>query len=119
MFRRFLDGADERLPCLTEAKTNLSVHVVGMELNLNGLPNDVVHVSGFNGEDGGFVEPNAVSQFNCMFSSLSSAPSRNLLNMMPDPQGCKVTIVGTRSPILTFSYWVNARSVALDLFPHP
>jgi hypothetical protein len=37
MFRRFLEGADERLPCLAEAKTNLSVHIVGMELNLNGL----------------------------------------------------------------------------------
>jgi hypothetical protein len=36
MFRRFLEGADERLPCLAEAKTNLSVHAVGMELNLNG-----------------------------------------------------------------------------------
>jgi hypothetical protein len=44
MFRRFLEGADERLPCLAEAKINLSVHVVGMELNLSGLPNDVVHV---------------------------------------------------------------------------
>jgi hypothetical protein len=32
MFRRFLEGADERLQCLAEAKTNLSVHIVGMEL---------------------------------------------------------------------------------------
>jgi hypothetical protein len=62
IFRRFLEGADERLPCFAEAKTNLSVHIVGMELNLNGLSNDAVHVSGFSGEDGGFVEMNAVSQ---------------------------------------------------------
>jgi hypothetical protein len=33
-----------------------------MELNLNGLPNDVIHVSGFSGKDGGFVKLNAVSQ---------------------------------------------------------
>jgi hypothetical protein len=51
--------------------------------------------------------------------SLSSAPSRNLLNMTPDPRGYKFKIVGTRSPNLTLSYWVNPRSVALDLFPHP
>jgi hypothetical protein len=68
MFRRFLEGADERLPCLAEAKTNLSVHVVGMELKLNGLPNDAVHVSGFIGEDGGFVELNVVSQVDGVFS---------------------------------------------------
>jgi hypothetical protein len=32
-----------------------------MELNLNGLPKDAIHVSGFGGEDGGFVKLNAVS----------------------------------------------------------
>jgi hypothetical protein len=37
MFRRFIEGADEKLPWLAETKTNLSVHIVGMELNLNGL----------------------------------------------------------------------------------
>jgi hypothetical protein len=68
VFRRFLEGADERRPCLAEANTNLSVHAVGMELNLNGLPNDAVHVSGFIGEDGGFVELNAVSQVDGVFS---------------------------------------------------
>jgi hypothetical protein len=49
-------------------KTNLSVHIVGMELNLNGLPDDAVHVSGFSGEDGGFVKLNAVSQVDGVFS---------------------------------------------------
>jgi hypothetical protein len=48
MFRRFLEGADERLPCLAETKTNLSVHIVGMELNLNGLPDDAIQVSYIN-----------------------------------------------------------------------
>jgi hypothetical protein len=68
MFRRFLEGADERLPCVAEAKTNLSVRIIGIELNLNGLHNDAVHVSGFSGEDGGFVELNAVSQVDGVFS---------------------------------------------------
>jgi hypothetical protein len=64
MFRRFLEGADERLPLLAETKTNPSVHTVGMELNLNGLHNDAIHVSCFSGMDGGFVKLNAVSQVN-------------------------------------------------------
>jgi hypothetical protein len=62
MSRRFLELDDERLLCLAEAKTNLSVHIVGMELNLNGLPNDAVHVSDFSGEDGGFGERKAASR---------------------------------------------------------
>jgi hypothetical protein len=33
-----------------------------MELNLNGLFNDAIHVSGFSGKDGGFVKLIAVSQ---------------------------------------------------------
>jgi hypothetical protein len=37
--------------------------------------------------------------------------------MTPDLQGYMVTMVNTRSPILALSYWVNARSVALDLLP--
>jgi hypothetical protein len=32
-----------------------------MELNLNGLPNDAIHVSGFSGEDGGFVKLNVTT----------------------------------------------------------
>jgi hypothetical protein len=68
MFRRFLEGADERLPRLAEAKVTLSVHIVGMELNLNSLPNDAIHVSGFSGEDGGLVKLNVVSQVDGVFS---------------------------------------------------
>jgi hypothetical protein len=33
-----------------------------MEVNLNGLPNDAIHVLGLSGEDGGIVKLNAVSQ---------------------------------------------------------
>jgi hypothetical protein len=44
MLRRFLEGADERLPWVAETKTNISVHSVGMELNLNGLLNNAMHV---------------------------------------------------------------------------
>jgi hypothetical protein len=33
-------------------KTCISVHSVGMELNLTGLPNSALHVTGFSGEDG-------------------------------------------------------------------
>jgi hypothetical protein len=39
-----------------------------MELNLNGLPNDVIHVSGFSGKDAGILKLNVVSQVNAVFS---------------------------------------------------
>jgi hypothetical protein len=68
MFRRFLERAEERLSWLAETKTNLSVHIVGIELNLSGLPNDANHVSVVGGEDGGIVKLNAVSQVDAVFS---------------------------------------------------
>jgi hypothetical protein len=34
----------------------IAVHIIGMELNLNGLPNNASHLSGFIGEDGGIVK---------------------------------------------------------------
>jgi hypothetical protein len=68
MFQRFIEGADERLPSFVETKPHLSVHVVVMELNLNGLPNDVIHVLGLGGEDGGIVYLNVVSQVDAVFS---------------------------------------------------
>jgi hypothetical protein len=37
-----------------------------MELNLNGLPNSAIHVSGFSGEDEGIVKLNAVSKVNAV-----------------------------------------------------
>jgi hypothetical protein len=59
MFRRFPEGADERLPCLAETKTHLSVHIVWMELNLNGLTNEAIHILDLSGEDGGTVKYDA------------------------------------------------------------
>jgi hypothetical protein len=47
---------------------HLSVHVFGMELILNGLPNDAIHVLGLSGEDGSIVKLNAVSQVDVTFS---------------------------------------------------
>jgi hypothetical protein len=42
--------------------------IAGMELNLNGLPNNAIHVSGFGGKDGGIVKLNAVSRMDVVFS---------------------------------------------------
>jgi hypothetical protein len=39
-----------------------------MEINLNVLPNDAIHVSGFSGKDGGFVKLDAVSLVDGVFS---------------------------------------------------
>jgi hypothetical protein len=39
-----------------------------MEFNLNGLPNDAIHVLGFSGEDEGSVKLNEVSQVDGVFS---------------------------------------------------
>jgi hypothetical protein len=55
-------GADERLPRLAETEAILPVHIVGMKLNLNRLPDDAIHVPGFGGEDGGVVWLDVVSQ---------------------------------------------------------
>jgi hypothetical protein len=40
-----------------------------MELNLNGLPNDAIHVLGLGGKDGGVVKLNKVSEVNPVFKS--------------------------------------------------
>jgi hypothetical protein len=39
-----------------------------VEFNLNGLPDNAVNISGFRGEDGRFVELNAVSLVDTVFS---------------------------------------------------
>jgi hypothetical protein len=67
MFRRFLEGADDFHDLLRQKPTSL-YHIAGIGLNLNGLPNDAIHVSGFSGEDGDFVKMNAVSQVDGVFS---------------------------------------------------
>jgi hypothetical protein len=43
-------------------RSHLPIHTVGMELNLNHLPDDTIHVSRFGGEDGGVVYLDAVPQ---------------------------------------------------------
>jgi hypothetical protein len=48
-------GVDERFPWLAETEAILPVHIVGMELNLNRLPDDAILVPGFGGEDGGVL----------------------------------------------------------------
>jgi hypothetical protein len=134
MLWRFLEEADERLPCLAVTKTNLSVRSVGMQLNLDGPPNNAIHVSAFSGEDGGNVKFNAVYRVDVALSygclvwieaehhpnrmnrevvsfvsashgSLSSAPSRNLHNMTPNPTIGSIFLKATvsmaaRSPAL-------------------
>jgi hypothetical protein len=42
---------------------------VGAEFNLNGHPDNAVHMSGFHGEDGRIVELNAVSLVDTVFSN--------------------------------------------------
>jgi hypothetical protein len=49
-------------------KATLSVDIVRVEFNLNGLPDNAVHLSGFRGEDGKIVELNVVSLVNNVFS---------------------------------------------------
>jgi hypothetical protein len=61
-------GADKRLPLFTATKAALSVDTVKMEFNLNGLHNNVVHVSDFHGEDGSIVELNVVYLVHTVFS---------------------------------------------------
>jgi hypothetical protein len=39
-----------------------------VEVNLNGLPDNAVHISGFHGEDGTIVEMNVVSVVDTVFS---------------------------------------------------
>jgi hypothetical protein len=39
-----------------------------MELNLDGLPNNAIHVSGFSGKDGGIVKLNVVTQVDSVFT---------------------------------------------------
>jgi hypothetical protein len=68
MLWRFLEGVDERFPCLAESKNSISVYIVGMELNLNGLPNSVIHLSSFSGEDGVIMKLNAVTRVDLTFS---------------------------------------------------
>jgi hypothetical protein len=44
------------------------VYIVMVEFNLSGLSNNVMHVLGFCGEDGGFMKLNAVCLVYAVFS---------------------------------------------------
>jgi hypothetical protein len=55
-------GADKRFPLLAQTEAILPVHILGMELILTLLPDDVIHVSGFGGENGGALCLDAVLQ---------------------------------------------------------
>jgi hypothetical protein len=68
MFKRFLREWMRGFHDLLRQKTGLSVHIVGIELNLNGLPNNAIYVSGFSGDNGGIVKLYAVSGVNIVFS---------------------------------------------------
>jgi hypothetical protein len=56
------------MPRSFETKATLSVDIIRVEFNLNGLSNNAVHISGFRGEDGRIVELNAVSVVDTVFS---------------------------------------------------
>jgi hypothetical protein len=62
-------GTDERFPWLALAKATLPVHITGMELNLYHLHNDMIHVSGFDGDN--VIELDAVSQADARLSHSS------------------------------------------------
>jgi hypothetical protein len=49
-------------------ETTLSVDIVGVEFNLNGLSNNAVLIYGFRGEDGRIMELNSVFLVNVVFS---------------------------------------------------
>jgi hypothetical protein len=49
-------GPTDEASCdLAETEAILPVRIVGMELNLNRLPDDAIPVPGFGGEDGGVL----------------------------------------------------------------
>jgi hypothetical protein len=71
------------------AEAILPVHIIGMELNLNRFPDHAIHVSGFGGEDGGFMELNDMSQVCAVPSTASQKVSRGAAQFgtpQPAPQ---------------------------------
>jgi hypothetical protein len=52
--------AEKGLPIFTETEATLSVDIVVVEFNLNGLSDNAAHISGLRGVDGRIVEMNAV-----------------------------------------------------------
>jgi hypothetical protein len=46
-FSALLQGLEKRLLCVAQAEVILLVHVTGAEINLCGLPDDMILMSGF------------------------------------------------------------------------
>jgi hypothetical protein len=75
------------------------VDTVRVEFNVNGLPNNVVHISSFCGEDGGIVELNVVSLVDTVFNygrlvQMCHWCSSNMMYMdQPHSQGILLTCV--------------------------
>jgi hypothetical protein len=53
---------------MTSSEAILPVHVVRVELDLSGFPDQPVHVSGFGGQDLGVLELDMMSPADAMFS---------------------------------------------------
>lgn len=51
----FSQGIDGKFPRLVQAESILLAHAVGMELNCIRLPDEAVHIYGFDGEDTGVL----------------------------------------------------------------
>jgi hypothetical protein len=58
----FFQRVDERFSCPAQAQAILHVHVVRVEFDFNGLPNDTLHESGFGGKDAGVLELGPTAQ---------------------------------------------------------
>jgi len=54
------------MPC--SGRNLLPVHIIGMELNLYCLPDDVFHVSSFHGQDPGILKLDTVAQVYAVLS---------------------------------------------------
>jgi hypothetical protein len=57
----YFKGEDNGFPRLAQTEAILLVHVVLIQLDLNGLPDELVHVSGFGGQDLGVLELDTMS----------------------------------------------------------
>jgi hypothetical protein len=77
MLWRFLKEADEKLPWLGETQTNISVHIVGLEFNPNGLRNNVIHISGFSGEEGGWKTSHSSTSQKTAFFIVTAVKTSN------------------------------------------